>query len=597
MLTLAFFFDMAVAHAAEIVSQTQNDSNAPNSLTTAAAILSYQEEDAGFATTGYVNTFTTDTAAVTSISILIHNAGGSTCTATTVAASAPLYYCNSGSNCTGGNRVFGTFSGGDNVNVAPGADQWVEMTVASVAANRIWFFGGIPLTSISNCESTYPRYWAANVISGSRYDNDGATPDANKDLAFRMCTGGTDCGAAYNPGPVISNKVELPFPKAFRITFDTDVVGTTKLKYGATSSYGTTVNQSSDSVMSHSIGTGILLSHSTTYHYSVCSTGTVSGVETCTADDTIDTLSDRRTSPISSFSLPTSNYSSSLVTYKAKNNVCINDYAGEALTFEFYAEKNSALDCGGSWSLYGTEEVTYAAHPLLQSETAACYSGLAYGVGGIPDPTFAGAFENGCYRMKVRSKVGSGSYGSYTSTATFTVGSLPVGGGGGGSWGDDDEGGAAGQGTWQTELDAVPSHDTVYGACDFWGSTSGDGIECLWSWIKYFIFPPADVGVIDFLSLPMQTLGSRWPFVYFTTFVARWQAAISGDGDCPLPSFFTATDDYAGVNIPTFNACTPADQIAGVIEANSTAVSYIQIILWVSLVGFSVVAFKDFFSQ
>jgi len=178
---------------------------------------------------------------------------------------------------------------------------------------------------------------------------------------------------------------------------------------------------------------------------------------------------------------------------------------------------------------------------------------------------------------------------------------LPTGGGGGGSWGSGD-GGAT---EWSDMLDALPSHDTAYGACSIvgdpelgfsgasWTFATGDGFECFLSWIRYLTIPDADVA-IDFVTAPLTVLANRWPFAYFTSAVAAFEDGLTVTTACPIPVL--GGDTLLGTTLPELDLCALSEDVTDTITANSTVVDTLIVVLWVGFVGQSVVAARLFFT-
>lgn len=189
------------ASAAEIYSQLLHDDHDTAYPISNADNIYYQElENTGYPDPGYFDTFTTFSNTVTSVSFLVHNYGGATCTGQPVASNGAFYYCNAGGpTCTGGQITYGAFTACEALNVAPGGDQWVECTTPSVAANRIFFIGGTNVTSETNCSSTYVEYQSTDVIPNAKAASTYAEGDTSADFTLRICSAGTDCSAAPVP--------------------------------------------------------------------------------------------------------------------------------------------------------------------------------------------------------------------------------------------------------------------------------------------------------------------------------------------------------------------------------------------------------------
>jgi len=298
---------------------------------------------------------------------------------------------------------------------------------------------------------------------------------------------------------------------------------------------------------------------------------------------------DPRIDPVVTTIRPTGAYSSGIVSVPQRvfTNVCANDYPDANPYYETLIEKNSAFDGSGSWTTYATATSADFGFRFANDDVP-CDTGLSYALGGFPDPTLGFAFPNGLYRSSTRVTFEGFDPGAYSDTVEFSLTSSPVGGGGGGSWGTDG-GGASGFTTWSDALDALPDHDTAVGACDFWGTASADGLACVWSWVRYAIFPPETVDTVDFLSLPMNTLSSRWPFNYVTSMYASMASGLTATS-CPFSDALTSSDDLMGANLPTISVCDWFQPIPDLFNDNALASVAVVTLLWV---GFASWVFKE----
>jgi len=180
------------------------------------------------------------------------------------------------------------------------------------------------------------------------------------------------------------------------------------------------------------------------------------------------------------------------------------------------------------------------------------------------------------------------------SSTGFDSNGVPVGAGGGGSWGD--EGSSGGDVDWNSFFDGVATHDEEYGACDLWGSDSVDGLNCIWSWIKYAIWPPS-VGFVNLVEQPMEVISSSWPFAYFTNFYNAIKIGVVSNSECPIPSVGGATATINSVDrgtVSSNNLCDYADSITEVIDQGDNPF-YINIFLWLALVGHAISVGVRFF--
>jgi len=143
-----------------------------------------------------------------------------------------------------------------------------------------------------------------------------------------------------------------------------------------------------------------------------------------------------------------------------------------------------------------------------------------------------------------------------------------------------------GQGDWDTFISTYPTHDTVYGACDWWGSSAGDGLPCLWTWFAYAVFPDS-TQFRNVLATPIGVLTTRWPFAYIFNPINTLINAIENGGDvCPIPAIFPDTMELFGntVELPEdFSLCTAFDNAdaSTVIAANAYASNVLLMALYV----------------
>lgn len=282
---------------------------------------------------------------------------------------------------------------------------------------------------------------------------------------------------------------------------------------------------------------------------------------------------DPRTNPVTTIVVPTDDdeYDSLLdPRYSVYTDVCYADYGSEDPTFDFVVEYWT----GAAWAAWTSWSEDYSDGNGLLINNGSC---LAYGIGDISqNPLIPDITVNHLYRIKARATFTA--TGSYTTENEFTVDTLApwAGGGGGGSWdgqGNDDWDG------WDTFFDGVPSHDTVYGACDFFSlaSTQGDGLDCLWSWIQYAVWPPQDY-LFDYITAPLDTLSTRWPFVYITNIISEVESGVTGTGTCPLPTLFGGT--FLGQSVSSVNLCTWFSSTSGYFTANQSAEDTFEVVIW-----------------
>jgi len=283
------------------------------------------------------------------------------------------------------------------------------------------------------------------------------------------------------------------------------------------------------------------------------------------------------------------------VPYRFATSVCVGDYPGESPDAVYDVEKNDEPDGSGSWTDLGGYTVTYDDNPLNQSAAAVgvtCDSGTTvYGFGAIPDARLP-LYETGYYRVNFVSGFGGGHPDSDPSDwVEFTIGpDIPYGGGSGGSW-DSGGAGSGGATDWNAFLDSAPAAPT----CDFWGTADDEGLNCVWTWIRYIIVPPTD-GFFDLISQPVIKLSTRWPFAYITNIVNSISEGIGSGGQaCPLPSFGGGT--YNDIDVDTVSPCEWFDSIGDAVEANATAEG---ILVTVTYFGLGLAVFyraRKFFSS
>lgn len=261
--------------------------------------------------------------------------------------------------------------------------------------------------------------------------------------------------------------------------------------------------------------------------------------------------------------------------YRVYTDVCYSEYGSEDPTFDFVVEYWD----GDSWESWTTWSEDYSDGNGLLINNGSC---LAYGLGDIyQDPLIPDITQDNLYRIKARATFTE--TGSYTTENEFTLDTIPYGGGSGGSWGDD--GSSGGWDSWDTFLDSLPTHDSIYGSCDFFSlaASQGDGLDCLWSWIQYAIFPPEDF-LFNFIEAPFATLADRWPFAYITSIISEIEDGVSGSGTCPLPSLF-GDESGLGQDVDELDMCDWFDPIDDYFTANQTAEDTFEVVVWLIFAG------------
>jgi len=312
---------------------------------------------------------------------------------------------------------------------------------------------------------------------------------------------------------------------------------------------------------------------------------------------------DPRPDPVTTIVAPTATaYGISGVPYRFASNVCLDDYAGEEPYVRWQIQKDD-----GGWTDFASGSSEHFGFYVANG----CDTGLAYGWGGIPNPILSASFTTGDYRIRASSFFtgdisDDDDWGAWTSYVEFSYESSAYGGGGGGSWG----GGTADSGDgsaedWASFFDGVDSHDDLYGACKLLGldfnflgtgeseAGTGDGLPCLWTWVRYALIPPADA-TFNFVKRPFDALVTRWPLTYITS---PWQAltgALTEGGECPFPDFFEGSSGMFGA-LPIVEPCTWLDPIATLIDDNAFVSAALVMFLWCAVVALLIDdAFKFF---
>lgn len=300
--------------------------------------------------------------------------------------------------------------------------------------------------------------------------------------------------------------------------------------------------------------------------------------------------------PRATIILPTATeYNETGVPFRFSSEVCADDYAGETVTAEWEIQKN---DSGWSAAFEGTTSQS----SFRVDDAGECDTGMYYGIGGLPDPRLPHIFTSGNYRIRLRTTFDGVTFSDWTSYVEFGVGNDPFGGGGGGSWGGGDaDSGDGSSEDWNSFFDGVPTHDDIYGACKFLGfdagvseNDTGDGLPCLWSWVRYALIPPAEA-TFNFVKRPFDTLMTRWPIAYVTTTWTQLEIGLAGDGECPIPEFFAGGNDMFGDDLPTVDACGWLDPIADYIDGSAFAAAAFVFFLWCVFVAFCVDEALKFF--
>ena len=177
------------------------------------------------------------------------------------------------------------------------------------------------------------------------------------------------------------------------------------------------------------------------------------------------------------------------------------------------------------------------------------------------------------YYWVARSKFGTNDWGAWTDDTHFTV-VAHVGGG-------------ANSSAFDEFFDSLPSHDDVYGACKFLGfdsgvseNATGDGLPCLWSWVKYIFFPQL-ASSFDIIGDLFDVIKSKWPLYYVTQLVESVKMGLVTDPVCPIPEVESFT--MYSVSVPGFTLCDSFTELAGVVDNDSVSYSIFVIAVYVML--------------
>jgi len=318
----------------------------------------------------------------------------------------------------------------------------------------------------------------------------------------------------------------------------------------------------------------------------------------CSSSTDCGAALDPRDNPEADVILPTATTYTGLspIPLRFGTNVCSLEYTGESPVFTYELERDT-----GTWVDVGGETLTYAGFTVDPDDR--CDPGLAYGLQG----TFPLLFGDLRVRVKV-SFDGGATYGDFSAWTEFTaadgISGVHMTEWGGGT---PDSGDGSSE-DFESFFDGVDSHDDIYGSCkllglsfDFLGTGeseagAGDGLPCVWTWIRYAIVPPADAN-FNYLNRPMDALITRWPLSYVTTSATAILSGITGGGVCPFPTFLSASDDYDGNDLPTIDPCDWFDTVPGLIDANDFASGAVVTLIWCAFAAFCVSEALRFFGE
>jgi len=291
-------------------------------------------------------------------------------------------------------------------------------------------------------------------------------------------------------------------------------------------------------------------------------------------------LGDPRTAPVTTIYdaqiLPLYNWGSVYVQIHALSNVFEADFPDEDdSTFEIRLYRDTVLQT--TFTVTGRADSSFPDDPWLGYQSLLSYN-----------------FVPGDYDIDARACFVGFTCGAYSDPVSFTVLPQfgdPIGGGGGGSWsaddftqGDLDDIGAlwgGGYTDWNDFIGSYPDHDTLYGACDWWGSAAGDGLPCLWTWFAYAVFPDS-TQFRNVISTPIGVLVTRWPFGYLVSPAQGFLNGLENGGNtCPIPPIFGTT--ILDLTVPEFDLCTAFDNAdaSAAIAANAYAANVLVVAVYI----------------
>jgi len=296
-------------------------------------------------------------------------------------------------------------------------------------------------------------------------------------------------------------------------------------------------------------------------------------------------------------------YGSFDVPLRLATNVCVYNHEDAEPYYDAIIERADNADCTGDWTYYG---IVAGSTPTFftAGSYGSCSEGLTYGYGSLEDGNLKlnAFFPNGCYRLQARVQFPPEEYGDWSDYSQFQVITTYANDV---NW-SEGQTGDPGEESWSTFFAGVPTHDDEYGACKLFGfdfnflgtgeseSASGDGLPCLWSWVKYALWPPGDA-IFNFVSKPFSVLGTRWPFIYATSFYTEFQQGIASADVCPLPPIPATEFGESGISTPEVDFCDWVSPIAGYIE-NTTFETMIVYLIYIGLAGFALDSARAFFS-
>jgi len=364
----------------------------------------------------------------------------------------------------------------------------------------------------------------------------------NCDMSFGIAGSG-----GFTSPPVISAIDVVEDYNNAAISWTTDDAATSEIFWGLTSSYGSNVTDltevTSHELLAHTLATGTL------YHYKICSTNG-DDEETCTADSTFTTLGG---DPLADFSVavydppPDRIFGPGIIdnyTFRAVFGVDSNVYPDETIVFDYKLSDSTPTVLYDSPAL----PIQTAAHYIcaLPGDCTVTYYAAHFT---IPYLTAPGDLPAGDYTIEVRAKTLGGTYGDYSDPVTFTVQSVGC-----------------------TDADGfIPQAICRIGSLDL-------------------IYPSsASTAYFDSAITGFSTTGAAAFF---------GDAAAIADGTdvvCPLPTFNASKFGYAGnLNMPTYDLCTEATDIAADLNAITAFEEGVQAIVAVLGLLVAVAFFRKF---
>lgn len=305
------------------------------------------------------------------------------------------------------------------------------------------------------------------------------------------------------------------------------------------------------------------------------------GNHTCQWDDVVVDTGDPRANPITllyenalndldlTIDIPLSRASD--IRLLAVSNVLSSVYTDEAdATIEFGLTLNSVgvdakinlvSTCGGSYLGAYCSNYYRFGFPwtvgVYELTARSCFVGFDCGDWSSP------------YSFEIVNDLAGGGNGSFGGTTQGELDDLMA------LWGGDYV-------EWDTFISSYPDHDTVYGACDLWGSDPEDGLTCIWSWISYALFPDADQ-FTNVITSPLGVLTTRWPIGYITAPASAFVTGLDNGSDvCPIPDLFDS--EILGLTVPAFSLCDAFDEAdaSTVIASNSYASTILPFAIYIS---------------